>query len=212
MFFSIKPQVVKILLTASVLIIGLTHGGEVSNGTNGGRVYCYLILKKLAGEKQTFGGKLYFFTTVRKTEYLESPPNGVYVENPTSVSFGLRFTLPLLDQRERIDRLKDYLSRLNNARKLLSDYLTLRREIEAWEKYLLWRKKRVCAGVEYLKDLWRDSIDIEVKKEELKVLETEFCSLGIPHGWLDKCYMATIKEFPKYPYPVEVPQCNATTR
>ena len=119
--------------------------------------------------------------------------------------------MPPLDQRERINRLKDYLSRLNNARKLLSDYLTLRREIEAWEKYLLWRKKRVCAGVEYLTDLWRDSIDIETKKEELKVLETEFCSLGIPRKWLDMCYFATIKELPKYTFPVEVPQCNATT-
>ncbi len=133
------------------------------------------------------------------------------MENPTSVSFGIRFTMPLIDEREKIQRIRDYLNRLNQARKLLSDYLSLRREIEAWEKYLLWRQKRVCAGVEYLTNLWRDTIDIETKKEELKALETELCALGVPKVWLDLCYRATIKEFPKYTYPVGVPKCNATT-
>jgi len=200
-----------LLLTASVFFSIKTAMGK-DTGTHSGKTYCLLILRKLAGPKKTFGGKLYFFATARKTEYLEAPPEGVYTENPTSVSFGIRFTLPLLDQKERIDRLRDYISRLDRARKLLSNYLTLRREIEAWEKYLLWRKKRVCAGVEYLTNLWRDAIDVETKKEELKALEVELCSLGIPKAWLDKCYMSQVVEFPKYPYPAGVPKCqNATT-
>jgi len=202
LIFSIIPQV-------AFFSIKTAMGEEKEN--HSGRKYCALILKKLAGKKQTFGGKLYFFTTVRKTEYLEQPTGGYIYENPTSVSFGIRFMMPLIDQREKLQRLKDYLNRLNTARKLLSDYLTLRREIEAWEKYLLWRKKRVCYGIEYLTNFWRDTIDIETKKEELKALETQLCLLGIPKGWLDLCYKATIKEMPKYPYPAGVPQCNATT-
>ena len=186
-------------------------GKEITQN-HSGRTYCFLILKKLAGKKQAFSGRLYFFTTLRKTEYLENPPEGVYIENPTSITFGVRFTMPLLDEREKIQRLKDYLSRLNNARKLLSDYLKLRREIEAWEKYLLWRKQRVCYGVEYLKDLWRDTIDIETKKEELKILETELCALGIPKTWLDACYLSHIREMPKYSYPAGVPKCQNATR
>jgi len=200
-------------ITASGLIFSIktAMGLEEKENHSGSSKYCALILKKLAGPKKTFGGKLYFFATARKTEYLETPTEGIYTENPTSISFGVRFTLPLLDQKERIDRLRDYISRLDRARKLLSDYLTLRREIEAMEKNLLWRKKRVCAGVEYLKDLWRDTIDIETKKEELKAIEVELCSLGIPKVWLDLCYKATIKEIPKYPYPAGVPNClNAT--
>ena len=208
--FSIIPQVFLILLTASVFMEKKTAMGKEIAQTHSGRIYCLLILKKLAGKKQTFSGRLYFFTTLRKTEYLETPKGSYLAENPTSVVFGIRFTMPLLDQREKIQRLKDYLNRLNSARKLLSDYLTLRREIEAWEKYLTWRRQRVCYGIEYLTNLWRDNIDIETKKEELKVLETELCGLGIPKSWLDACYMATIRELPKSPKPLGVPKCNQT--
>ena len=207
-----RKWILVLILTASGLFYGVRPATGQNLKNHSGRAYCLLILKKLAGKKQTFSGKLYFFTTLRKTEYLENPPSGVYVENPTSVVFGIRFTMPLLDEKERIDRLKDYLNRLNNARKLLSDYLTLRREIEAWEKYLLWRKKRVCYGIEYLTNLWRDNIDVETKKEELKALETELCALGIPKTWLDACYMATIREMPKAIYPVGVPKCQNATR
>jgi hypothetical protein len=214
------PQVVKILLTASVLLIWLTFGGnygekntagfDISKNAEGLN-YCYLILQKLAGPRKTFDGRLYLFASAQKNEYLENP-TGAVLENPTSVSVGIRFELPIIDQKEELERLKDYLNRLNSARELLSNYLTLRREVEAWEKYLLWRKKRVCAGVEYLKDLWRNNIDIEIKKEELKALEVQLCVLGVPKCWLDRCYFSTIKEKPKYPYPAGVPSCKHPAR
>jgi len=208
------------IITASVLFIGLTFGVDYGEKNTAGWYvsknaeglnYCYLILQKLAGPQKTFDGKLYLFASAQKTEYFDTAGD-LIIENPTSVSVGVKFELPLIDQKEELERLKDYQQRLSTARELLSNYLTLRREIEAWEKYLLWRKKRVCAGVEYLKDLWRDNIDIEIKKEELKALEVELCALGIPKEWLNSCYKATIRECSKYPYPVGVPSCEHPAR
>ena len=200
-----------VLLTASGLIFSITAMGEEKENHSGSSKYCALILKKLAGPKATFSGKLYFFTTVRKTEYLEQPAGGYIYENPTSVSFGIRFTMPLIDQREKLQRLKDYLNRLKTAGNLLNQYLTLRREIEATEKFLTWQWARVCHGIEYKKQIWELQIELETKKETLKVLENQLCLAGVPKSWLDACYRERVIEIPLSPKPLGVPDClNAT--
>ena len=83
---------------------------------------------------------------------------------------------------------KEYLRALNFARKLLADYLKLRYEVEEMKKFMMWMWKRVDAGIEYRKEVWKKEIQLKQKEGELKALTALLISAGITKEELNECY------------------------
>ena len=110
------------------------------------------------------------------------------------VNAGIKIEVPLYDPKEKFQLQKEYLQSLNFARKLLADYLSLRYEVEEMKKYIKWQWKRVQAGIEYRKDIWKEQIQLKQKQGQLQALKTLLISAGVKEKELEKCYKYTLKE------------------
>lgn len=101
---------------------------------------------------------------------------------------GISLEVPLYDPREKWQIKERYLRSLNFARRLLADYLSLRYEVEEMKQFLKWMWKRVDAGIEYRRDVWKEEIKLKQKEGELKALTALLLSAGIKQKELDRCY------------------------
>ncbi len=71
---------------------------------------------------------------------------------------------------------------------MLSEYLSLRHEVEEKRQYIKWMWKRVEAGIEYRRDVWKEEIRLKQREGELKALTALLLSAGISKKLLDACY------------------------
>ncbi len=106
---------------------------------------------------------------------------------------GIRIDIPLYDPREKWQMKKEHIRALDFARRLLAQYLALKYEVEEMKKYLTWQWKRVQAGIEYRKDVWKEEITLKQKQGELKALTALLMSAGIKEKDLRKCYESASK-------------------
>ncbi|MEN2985495.1 MAG: hypothetical protein ABDH16_02375 [Thermodesulfovibrionaceae bacterium] len=95
----------------------------------------------------------------------------------------------LLDAKEKFEYATKYIDTVSKVTKLLGEYLQLRKEIDEKGAYYGWQWKRVEAGVEYKRDIWKEYIkDYTVLKAQFKNIERQLISLGITQQELDLCY------------------------
>jgi len=104
------------------------------------------------------------------------------------VHVGIRADIPLLDTRELYERQLRHIANLQNAQAILSQYLSLRTEVEELRNFLYWMNLRVEFGIEYKKDVWQQEIVLKQKEAVLKALESFFYAYGITREELDRCY------------------------
>ena len=105
---------------------------------------------------------------------------------------GIRLEIPLLDKRETWELKRDYLRALQRAKDLLSEYLSLREQVEEEEKYYSWQWQRVVAGIEYKKEIWKNYIQHLTKVSQLKAVESALLSSGIQKKTLEACYRMVV--------------------
>lgn len=95
----------------------------------------------------------------------------------------------LLDAKEKFEYATKYVDAVTKITKLLGEYLQLRKDIDEKGTYYSWQWKRVEAGIEYKREIWKDYIkDYSVLKAQLKNIERQLTSLGISQQELDLCY------------------------
>jgi hypothetical protein len=95
----------------------------------------------------------------------------------------------LLDARERFEFSARYIEAYNKVSNLLTEYLQLRQEVEEKGGYFGWQWKRVDAGIEYKREIWKEQIrDYLPTKTKMKALEKQLTSLGVTQKELDLCY------------------------
>ncbi len=163
-----------ILVLLVLIIFNLSTAGE-----------CRMILLKLTPEKpKDFKVKAY--AGVRKDFDIGGGQQGQVITEPRAY-IGLRFEMPLIDKAEEYQRKIKRYKDLNNAQRILSQYLTLRQEVEDEQKILDWKYKRVKAGVEYLKNVLPEEKQLNINKQKLKSIE-QYLLLFVSKEELDKCY------------------------
>ena len=94
----------------------------------------------------------------------------------------------LLDPKETYELQRQYIQEILRLTDLLGRYIQLRRESEEIAEYLQWQWRRVEAGIEYKKDIWRQQIDLNRNITELKNIELQLFLLGVSPYDLDRCY------------------------
>jgi hypothetical protein len=95
----------------------------------------------------------------------------------------------LLDARERFELSARHVEVYDKVNNLLSDYLQLRMEIEEKGNYFNWQWKRVDAGIEYKRDIWKEQIKEYLPvKAKMNAIEKQLSALGITQKELDLCY------------------------
>jgi hypothetical protein len=145
---------------------------------------CVAILNRLAPKPPPFHLSIYAYTQTQKditgTSYYTAP-----------VHVGIRADIPLLDTRELYERQLRHLSNLQNAQALLSQYLSLRTEVEELKDFLNWLNVRVEFGIEYKRDVWREEIILKQREALLKALESFFNAYGITKKELDECFYSS---------------------
>ena len=95
----------------------------------------------------------------------------------------------LLDARERFELSARYVEVYNKVSNLLSDYLQLKMEIEEKGGYFNWQWKRVDAGIEYKREIWKEQIKEYLPvKAKMNAIEKQLSALGITQKELDLCY------------------------
>ena len=105
---------------------------------------------------------------------------------------GIRLEIPLIDKRETWELKKEYLRALQRAKDLLSEYLSLRQQVEEEGKYYSWQWQRVVAGIEYKKEIWKNYIQHLQKISQLKAVESTLRASGISKKTLDACYRMVV--------------------
>jgi len=150
---------------------------------------CRKILLKLTPEKPK-DFKIKAYAGIRKDLDIGQEQGQVLTEPKAYI--GLRFEMPLIDRAEEYQRKIKRYKDLSNAQRILSQYLTLRQEVEDEHKILEWKYKRVKAGVEYLKNVLPEEKQYNINKQKLKTIE-EYLLLFVSKEELDRCYKENIK-------------------
>jgi hypothetical protein len=142
---------------------------------------CVAIITRLAPTPPPFNISIHAYAQTQKditgTSYYTAP-----------VHVGIRADIPLLDTRELYERQLRHIANLQNAQAILSQYLSLRTEVEELRNFLYWMNLRVEFGIEYKKDVWQQEIVLRQKEATLKALESFFFAYGITREELDRCY------------------------
>ncbi len=157
---------------------------SISQGQEINRNNCIYILQKLTPKQEI---NILQNTTINA--YITAQKDIVGKTTLTSpIHAGIKINIPLLDKKEQLQVLKENLRNLQYAYKTLNQYLTLKAKVEEQKKYLKWQLKRVEAGIEYKKDIWKEEIKYKQDLAHLKTLEIYFQTLGISRKILESCY------------------------
>jgi hypothetical protein len=142
---------------------------------------CVAIITRLAPTPPPFNISIHAYAQTQK----DISGTSTYT---APVHVGIRADIPLLDTRELYERQLRHIANLQNAQALLSQYLSLRTEVEELRNFLYWMNLRVEFGIEYKKDVWQQEIVLRQKEATLKALESFFFAYGITREELDRCY------------------------
>jgi hypothetical protein len=142
---------------------------------------CVAIITRLAPTPPPFNISIHAYAQTQK----DISGTSLYT---APVHVGIRADIPLLDTRELYERQLRHIANLQNAQAILSQYLSLRTEVEELRNFLYWMKLRVEFGIEYKKDVWQQEIVLKQKEAVLKALESFFYAYGITREELDRCY------------------------
>ncbi len=97
----------------------------------------------------------------------------------------------LLDPKEKAQLQKEYIDTIQKITDIIGQYIQLRKQTEEIKEYLRWQWKRVEAGIEYKKDIWKQQIELNKITTQLKNIEKQLQIYGITKQEIEQCYKET---------------------
>jgi len=119
---------------------------------------------------------------------LTNPPPAIQI-----IQKGGKLEYNLIDPKERQKLLTEYRKETEKIYELLTEYITKRKELEEYRKYLGWQWERVKIGIEYKKDIWKEQIEFNKEQQKLQAIEMQLILYGATREDLEKCYQTFIK-------------------